>query len=262
MKLIDKKQDDIFGTVYKYEHESTPIMGIEGKTFIDFTSSNQVDFGQIDTEICLALATTTLDTYPIVSGVTPPELAISDLDAKFESQIMYEYTGDREVIKNLSPMERRKYLMFKHGSCSPWFFILSVKPSLFADRMKDTQPWSTIADKMPSLKKCIEQLPFSEVGRVVIYGSWQESRVPCHRDTPPSTEYGHQINFNPGGYRPVYVYDSLNKVKHYLPEDYKFYSYNVSDYHGVDPMPKFTYTVRVDGTFNDDALAIISSKSS
>lgn len=101
----------------------------------------------------------------------------------------------------------------------------------------------------PILRDCIEKLPFSEIGRVVIYGSWAESRVACHRDTPPSKVYAHHINFNPGGYRPVYVYDPLTQTKHFLPPDFKFYAYNTSDYHGVDPISHFSYTVRVDGTY-------------
>jgi hypothetical protein len=262
MKILDKKDDPDFGTLYKFEHEATPINGIEGKTFIDFTQASTADFGKINDEICLALATTPLDNYPIVGGVTPPELAVSELDAKFENEIMYNYSGDREVLKALTPMERRKYLIFKYGSCSPWCFILNIKPSTFANRMKDEQPWGPIAQKLPLLKQCVEQLPFSEIGRVVIYGSWQEARVPCHRDTYPTKAYGHQINFNPGGPRPVYVYDPVAQVKHYLPPEYKFYSYNVTDYHGVDPLPVFSYTVRVDGTFNEQAFAMIGSTNS
>ena len=87
------------------------------------------------------------------------------------------------------------------------------------------------------------------LGRVVIYGSWATSVVPCHRDDPPSENYDQMITFNPGGYRPVYIYDSMRQKKRHLPEDWKAYSYNTTDYHGVDSVPHFSYTVRVDGQF-------------
>jgi hypothetical protein len=69
--------------------------------------------------------------------------------------------------------------------------------------------------------------------------------------------FDHHINFNPGGYRSVFIYDSLNDNKIFLPKDYKLYAYNTSDYHGVDPLPHFSYTIRVDGKYSDAGLELI-----
>jgi hypothetical protein len=233
------------------------INGINGMPFVDFTASCNFDFEKMNEEICIALATTNLDKFPMVGGGIPPKLREREIDAEFELSILANYAGDKSVFTNMSPMEKRKYLFFKHKSLIPWYFILDLKPNWFRTKTQDLYPWADIIEKFPYTKKCIEQLPFKEIGRVVIYGSWPEARVPCHRDQPMYEGFDHHINFNPGGYRSVFIYDSLNDNKIFLPKDYKLYAYNTSDYHGVDPLPHFSYTIRVDGKYSDAGLELI-----
>jgi hypothetical protein len=233
------------------------ITGINGLPFVDFTSLCNFDFKKLDDEICLGLATTNLDKLPMVGGVIPPKLREREIDGEFEPSILINYSGDKTVFSNLSPMEIRKYLFFKRKTVVPWCFILELKPNLFNTKTQDLYPWSELIEKFPYTKQCIEELPFKEIGRVVIYGSWSEARVPCHKDQRVTEKFDHHINFNPGGYRPIYVYDSLNDKKVFLPEDYKLYAYNTSDYHGVDPLPHFSYTIRVDGVYNEEGLNLI-----
>jgi hypothetical protein len=257
--MIAKKiiTDSIFGKVIEYEHEANHINGINGAPFIDFSPTATFDFKMMDDEICLAMAKTTELKYPTVSGVTPPTLRAREFDATFENQAKFEYAGDRDSLKDMSIQGIRKYLFFKQLSVIPWFLILDLKPNLFNTKAQDLYPWNNVMDMMPYTKECIEKLPFKEIGRVVIYGSWPEARVPCHRDMPSTTNFDHHINFNPGGYRQVYIYDSVDDKKVYLPEEYLLYAYNTTDYHGVEPSTRFSYTVRVDGIYNDEAMELI-----
>lgn len=241
MKITDDKVDPVFGRVVKCEHEPLPLIGIDSKPFMDHTSyTKDWDMDRMDEELCMMMAMTPLDKYPKVVGSQPPRLKRGD----FEDEIMYDYTG--KSLEHLTVQQRRKYFHFRHKTVLPWFFILDLKPSRFDDKMNDNTPW---VEGTPYTKQCILQLPFKEIGRVVIYGSWAESTVPTHRDTLPTANPEQIINFNPGGYRPVFVYDSLKDKKHYLPQQYKAYSYNTSDYHGVDYLNTFSYTVRVDGKY-------------
>lgn len=244
------QEDNTFGTIKKFVEDHHKPNGINGKYFVDFTASlSDVDFDELDLEICLGLAKCNLDKYPMVNGVIPEKIQVKELAGEFESNALFNYSSNREHLLGLDIQQRRKFLFFRKKSLIPWFFILDLKPNLFKTKSQDLYPWADCIKLFPKLKDCILKLPFIEIGRVVIYGSWPESRVPCHRDSYPSNDYDHHINFNPGGYRPVYVYDSINDIKHYLPDNYKFYAYNTSDYHGVDPLPYFSYTVRVDGIF-------------
>lgn len=254
MKILDVKKDDLFGTVYKIEHTDDSVNGINGQVYLDLTKYCNFDLEKIDNEICLALSDTDLSKYPTVTGLTPPSLQKTDAPIIFENQYLYEFDGNRDILKNMNQMQRRKYLFFKKRISIPWFFIVDLKPNTFKDRHVDNQPWSDLAKKVPYTKQCIEKMPFKEIGRVVIYGSWPDSYVPCHRDELPTKDFGHHINFNPGGYRPLYVYDCITQNKYYLPNSYKFYALNTSDYHGVDSLPYFSYTIRVDGTYDDSVL--------
>lgn len=239
---------------FDYSEES--INGIEGNPFIDFSSFLNFDFETLDEELCRFMAKNPPTKLPMVSGSVPKDFA----GIKFESEVL---TGlddkNRKEINNMSHNEARRYLLFKHKSFVPWAFILDLKPSSFLDKNIDNTPWSDFMDELPYTRKSIETLPFDEIGRVVVYGSWPSAIVPCHRDTFPSKIFDHHINFNPGGYRPVYLYDCLSKEKVYLPKNNLLYAYNTSDYHGVDSLPYFSYTIRVDGRLNKTAIDHINN---
>ena len=109
MKILDKKDDPDFGTVFKFEHDNLPPQGVNGKLFLDFSKYADFDYDRMDTEICLALAKTELNKYPIVTGVMPPKLQYG----QFENEVMYNFNGDRNDVKDLPQMEKRKFLFFK-----------------------------------------------------------------------------------------------------------------------------------------------------
>ena len=254
MKITHDKHDSTFGRLVKAEHEKLPITGLkpDGYPFKDYTQHvTDWDMDGIDEELCLMFAKHPLNKYPKVVGSQPPELKQNE----FEDHIIYDLSEDmssfdRDLYDGMDSNEIRKYFHFRHKTTLPWFFIIDLKPSMFNDKHIDNTPWSDIAKmQTPYTKHCIEKLPFKEIGRVVIYGSWSNSIVPCHRDSLPTEDCDQIINFNPGGYRPVYVYDSLRSKKVHLNKDWKAYSYNTTDYHGVDSVPHFSYTVRVDGSF-------------
>jgi hypothetical protein len=247
--IVDVKQDEVFGTIYNLKHTDEPINGINGNPFVNFNNHCDFDLERIDEEICLGLSK--IDTFkvPTVPGKIPPKLKSHEQEV-YEYDVLYDYNGDVNKFKGMDYQQIRKYFFYKQEITLPWYFMIELKPNKLLTKTKDLEPWNDTSTLFPYTKYCIEQMPFKEIGRVVIYGSWPDSKVPCHRDHIPSKECDHHINFNPGGYRPVYIYDSVNNQKHYLPEDYKFYAYNTTDYHGVDSVSTFSYTVRVDGTYD------------
>jgi len=246
---VDIKHHDKFGTIYNIKHTDDPINGINGKSFVSFDDFCDFDIDRMNEEICLGLAK--IDTYkvPTVPGKIPPKLKTHSNEV-YEFDVLYNYQGNVEKFKDMDYQQIRKYFFYNKEITLPWYFVVDLKPNTLLNKSKDLHPWNQISDMFPYTKQCIEKMPFSEIGRVVIYGSWPESKVPCHRDNLPTTDFEHHINFNPGGYRPVYVYDSKTDNKQYLPETYKFYAYNTTDYHGVDPLSTFSYTVRVDGIYD------------
>lgn len=218
-----------------------PIQGVfGGKPFHSFNVDADLD--RIDDEACRAMATSNLDFVPNVYGDKPPEFKEDGLPLE---------DIRKPKVNGLNVQETRKFRYFKRQINIPWTFAIALKPNRYENRDQDLKPWSSVARKMPYTKHVIEnKMGFSIVGRVMLYGSWAGSSVPIHVDEHGDGNRGKQvqhINFNPGHSRPVYVWDSISKKKIYKPEEYKFYTFNTMDYHGVDAVPFFTYTIRVDG---------------
>ena len=224
-------------------HEELPIEGLNNRAFKDFTQyTHQWDWNKMDMELCLMMSQADLSQYPKVSGPQPPELQYGEFSKESKDD---KYPLN---VASLTEQQRRKLFYFRKESVIPWYFILNLKPSLFNERSRDTTDWNSEYD-IPYTRRCIHELPFKEIGRVVVYATWATSVVPCHRDQLPGTDIEQMISFNPGGYRPLYCYDGKLKSKAYLDPTYKAYSYNTNDYHGVDSVPHFSYTVRVDGQY-------------
>ena len=218
-------------------YSDDPIKGISGQTFYKFDV--EIDADRLDDEICKGLAQSNLSHLGLILGEKPPELE--------EGRPPFD-ENYQDLEPGMTNQESRRYRTFKREIDNPWAFMVTLKPNKFMTKEQDLYPWSNIIDRMPYTKEVIESLPFSEIGRAAIYGTWAGASVPCHRDEPSGKPRPH-INFSPNHYRPVYVWDTVKKEKVYLPKDYKFYAYNVTDYHGVDPLPHFSYTVRVDGKY-------------
>ncbi len=148
-----------------------------------------------------------------------------------------------------------KYAYFAMGSTIPWMFTVYLKRNIFRTKTGAAQQfdWTDTAKQhFPKVMKYIESLPFKSVGRVLFFTTYPNARVPAHRDWYLNPHKDHNINlFFNAGWRPSYVLDDINNKKHYLPEGATSYFFNNRDYHGVDAVSEFRYTLRVDGVFED-----------
>jgi hypothetical protein len=250
--------EDYPGILPPFPHEDSHIVGISNSYFLNLTEYCTFDLDRIDNEICLAMAKHNRDIFPACAGQLPKKLHTGDFQGKlYEHEYMINHYDDpvTKNTKGLSANERRKYLFFKNKIIQPWGFIFTLKPNTFRDKTQDRLPWEDFVPKeLAYTKSCIESLPLKQIGRVVVYASWPNNPVPPHRDGPVVPHQDHHINLNPGGYRPVYLYDSIDHKKHYLDEDVKMYAFNVRDYHGVDSLSRFSYTLRIDGEYQDEIL--------
>lgn len=240
-----------------FENHPTPIVGIKGQPFLNFSDYCNFDLQKIDDEICLGLAKHDTTQLPAVSGATYKDLDSPEFVNKFfEHTYLANASNDEfEILKDLTINQRRKYLFFKNKLIQPWSFIFVLKPNTFITKTQNLYDWLDFVNADFSYtKKCIESLPLVSIGRAVIYASYANHAVVPHRDGPVQVNRDHHININPAGYRPIYIYDEVKKEKVYLPRDHHAYSFNVRDIHGVDAVPNFSYTLRVDGEFTEEVL--------
>ena len=97
----------------------------------------------------------------------------------------------------------------------------------------------------------IATLPFESTGRILLIYDEGGRSVPAHRDHE-STDICHDfIWFRTNLQKPFYVLNEVTAEKQYV-DGYSAWFDTVNQYHGSDAVDKLTFSVRVDGVFNDE----------
>lgn len=121
---------------------------------------------------------------------------------------------------------------------------------LYADKNKADRCVETKnAVLFPSLFDYVHtRLPFSEVGRIVIFLNDHDLVTPIHSDDVPVK--WHQNEFlwlRPNLAKKFFIYDRTSGAKHYVTSHSAFF--NEQCWHGTDPSPNMTFSIRIDGFF-------------
>jgi len=171
------------------------------------------------------------------------DLEKDSLDYKAIERLAKE-TGDYKAVY--------RYIYYKLGGVIPWYFGLYIKNNTFGEKRNGGE-FTEAAVHFPKLLKYLDTLPFKEIGRVLFFTTYPNTGVAIHRDSPMMNHKDHNINlFFTSGSRKSFIWDEVNKKKIYLDSDARSYYFNNRDFHGVDPEPRFRYTLRIDGTFTDE----------
>lgn len=183
-------------------------------------------------------------------------VALSDDPAAFDPGRWREYRfGDETdhpfTQAQLQLLERR------HGAYFPWKVCYHL---LENDKWEDKhsgegKDFSEEARAVfPKTVAFVESLPFTEIGRVVIFGMQPNDHAPFHRDTELGAEsIAQSISFSPRGNKRLALRagpprpDSNDEP---VIVGSRVYWFNDMDWHGVLPDPYFRYSIRVDGVFD------------
>jgi hypothetical protein len=152
------------------------------------------------------------------------------------------------------PLSRaqERWLAIRHGVYFPWKVCYHL---LENDRWEDKHSGAG-KDFTPEAKavfprtiEILRTLPFTEMGRVVIFGVEPNDHAPLHRDTEPGKALGvaQSISIAPRGDKRFYLQNGEGDEPTIV--DRRVYWFNDMDYHGVLPDPFFRYSIRVDGVF-------------
>jgi Rieske 2Fe-2S family protein len=258
------------------------LCGIWGRPYVDLsTLIDTSSFGEIDEEILSAL--------PMVDasytggslkwmGVTAPWV---DADPYADYMRVIEAFSRDEFVRfvafgpdpeRFDPDERESYrfgdetdhpltreqilyLKYRYGVYFPWKVCYHL---LDNDRWEDKhsgegKDFTEEARRLfPRTVKFIEELPFREIGRSVLFGVEANDHAPAHRDSEPgkALAIAQSISFDPRENKRFYVCDPTGGNKTVI--EAPIYWFNDMDYHGVEPDPFFRYSVRVDGVFEPD----------
>jgi hypothetical protein len=265
------------------------IVGIFGKPYIDLEPLLDLSaLPAIHEEICLGLAQVPVeytggshrsmgimppsrareaygDYGEVIRGMSREEfvrfVALAEEPGRFDPERRHEYRFGEEQDHLLSRKQMR-YLSYRYGVYFPWKVYYEMIPNLYWDEKSSSEGKSfTRQARMffPRTVAFVQGLPFQEIGRCNIMGLEPNDHGTVHRDGDPAvkTEVDHFITFCPGGDKRLFLW--CEEAREELPIDRRAYWFNDSDYHGVEAAPRFRYSVRVDGVFEEDFVEKIRS---
>jgi hypothetical protein len=120
--------------------------------------------------------------------------------------------------------------------------------------------WALDSKNFPSLVNLINSMPFEEVGRVIIFMTEANNQTVPHFDGRTQNDRPNDdfIWFTTTDNRKnIFVMDGDTKEKIYSDTNRRFVWFNEMDYHGTDPVPEFSFSIRIDGKFKEDVKNLI-----
>jgi Rieske 2Fe-2S family protein len=183
-------------------------------------------------------------------------VGLGDDPSAFDLDRRREYTFGDETDHPLTRAQML-YLKYRYGVYFPWKVCYHF---LENDRWEDKhsgegKDFSTEARAIfPRTVEFIRGLPFTEIGRAVLFGLEANDHAPAHRDTEPGSalQVAQSISFAPRGNKRFYLCDPAWEERTVV--EAPIYWFNDMDYHGVLPDPLFRYSIRVDGVFERSFL--------
>jgi Rieske 2Fe-2S family protein len=189
-------------------------------------------------------------------------ISLSDDPTVFDVERYQDYTFGDET-DHLLTRAQMDYLKYRYGVYFPWkvcYHLMhnvrwedkhSGKGKEFSEEARAT---------FPKTIEFIQRLPFTEIGRCVIFGIEANDHAPLHRDTEPgrALQVAQSISFDPRGTKRFYLCDRDQERQTLVNAN--IYWFNDMDYHGVLPDPFFRYSIRVDGVFDPAFLRRIQGR--
>jgi Rieske 2Fe-2S family protein len=256
------------------------LVGIWGKPYIDLTREiDTSSFPALDEEICFGLARVEVgrtggslkhmgvvapwvheDPYvdygEAIERMSDEDLrrliSLAEDPSVFDLGKLREYRFGDETDHPLSRAQIR-WLLYRHRVYFPWSVCYHL---LENDRWEDKhsgagKDFSAEARTIfPKTVAFLERLPFTEIGRAVIFGLEADDHAPVHRDSEPGRELTvpQSISFRPRPGKRLFLVDAAGGSETVVTPS--VYWFNDMDYHGVKADPFFRYSVRVDGVFD------------
>ena len=188
--------------------------------------------------------------------------ALAEDPAAFDPARQGDYAFGDETDHPLTP-EQITFLLYRYRVYFPWRVCYHL---LENDRWEDKHSGAgktftaEAEETFPRTVAFLRALPFTEIGRCVIFGMGANDHAPAHRDSEPgeALSIAQSISIDPRGNKRFYLCDPAGGSRTVV--DAPLYWFNDMDYHGVLADPFFRYSVRVDGVFDPAFLRALRRK--
>jgi glycine betaine catabolism A len=266
------------------------LWGIWGRPYLDLSGDVDISsFPALDEEIAYGLACVETDRTggslkwmgvvapwvhedpyvdygEAIAGFSREELlrfvSLAEDPGAFDPERQREYTFGDETDHPLTP-EQVRYLLYRHRVYFPWRDVYHlVENQRWEDKHSGAGKGFTAEARaiFPRTVAFIEGLPFTEIGRCVIFGVEANDHAPAHRDSEPgeALSVAQSISFSPRRNKRFYLTDPEGGSRTVV--NAPIYWFNDMDYHGVLPDPFWRYSIRVDGTFDPAWVRALGQK--
>jgi hypothetical protein len=244
------------------------MIGINNTPFIDCSPFIDIEgIKKLEKEICFGIARSEIQAGIYGPGIRDLKERKSFLTLAEQYKTPESPAMDKLTLATMSRNQRSLFFKLYEGlyNASTTVYLRDIKEKtnpfsrksgphkkdyVEKDSFEKTE-WTDDIKYFPLLKKWIETLPFSEIGRVLFFIHEHDCELLVHKDgtnyKPHNTEF---LWINPCMVKKMYIWDEDTNTKHYIDSPVGFF--NTYDWHGGDRSAKMTWTLRVDGKFTDE----------
>ena len=226
-----------------------------------------IDWSRLHAEVCYGISQCIWDKKFVSSGVhrdwadyeiTPYMTNFAENLSPYEKEFFFKCSTTDEKIKYLTSL----------GPIPHPFWALFLRYNKRIERTgilnKSVQAdcfWTEHAAKFPTLVEIIKQLPFQDIGRVMLFMTEANNQTVPHFDGKTQDERPNDdfiwFTTKPGT-KNIFVMDEFTKERTYAATDKKFVWWNEMDYHGTEPTTHFSFSIRIDGKFTPEVKSAIT----
>lgn len=230
----------------------------------------KLDWAKLHNEVSLGIAKAEWNKKFVSSGVHK-DWAEQEITTTFLDLVNRLEPEQLETFKTLTETDEKiKYLNALTNTPHP-FWVLFLRynkrvemTGVYNKATAEDCYWTDNAKHFPSLVKLIETMPFESIGRVMFFMTEANNQTVPHYDVLNEEQRAEKPNDDfiwfttkPNS-KGIYVMDGNTLEKTYPDPTKKFVWWNEMDYHGTDPVPHFSFSIRIDGKFKPKVRAALT----
>jgi hypothetical protein len=219
------------------------------------------DWSQLHTDVCYGIARSHWNKRYVSSGIHDD---FADKEITPYVRTLEHHLTDHALDKFnlLDNTDQRLKFVSAWGPIPHPFWLIYIRDNkrieptgIFNKSLAQDCDWTDNKKYFGSLIDFIEQLPFQQLGRIILFMTEaNNATLPhydgAHRFERPSDDFV-WFTTKPST-KQIFVFDELTKKKHYPDPGKKLIWFNEMDFHGTDPVDHFSFSIRIDGQFRSD----------
>lgn len=229
------------------------LLGVYGQPSISLDSHIDVThFHTLYDEMAMGIAKSWVDKGVVSCGTRENE---THLELCHVLQKPEKYLTDTQIscLEKLTNLHQKAwYVSLILPVHHPYSLVfLRREQDFWRKQYADNCKWTENAKYFPETIRFIESLPFQEIGRILFFITEPENETLIHYDggSPEARQKTNteMIYFRPGLKKKIFIWDEDKQLRYPITSCASYW--NDLDWHGTDPTPGKSFSLRIDGIF-------------